>query len=170
MENNKVPQPYPANTVFALMEDKEFRNPIIRQALEKDKTGVCRLTTGKNQLKGYRNLAKAPMSMLIPVISNDANISDELAEKILRFWLGDQTELEDKVAEKLRTLGYEPQTNIFDEEHKVHWNFLKKEHAEAQFEGTFIDGVDKNAVMLMSLLLGWFGSEEEEEEETKSEE
>ena len=42
---------------------------------------------------------------------------------------------------------------------------LRDEHAKLQYEGTFPDGENKDAVMLMSLLLGWFGSDRTDDAE-----
>ena len=156
---------HPANAVFALMEDREFRFGVIRPALEKNKAGLAKLVTGKHQLKGYRHIAKAPMVMLVPVISSEANASPELAKSIIQSWLEDHGTLRKTIAEKLTSLGYTPKKLPFGEDDMISWKTLKDEHAQAQFDGTFLENEDKNAVMLMSLLLGWFGSDRGEETE-----
>lgn len=155
---------HPANAVFALMDDRNFRFSIIKPALEADKNGLCRLTTGKHQLRGFRNISRAPMSLLLPVISDEANVSTELAERVLLHWFEAQSELRETVGAKLTELGYEIKKEAFDEEGLIQWTSLKKEHADLQYDGTFLEELDSNAVMLMSLLLGWFGGDEEEEE------
>jgi len=162
-------QAQPANAVFALMDDRQFRFSVVRPALEEDKVGLCRLTTGKHQLRGFRNIFRAPVSLLLPVIADEANLSAELAERILAKWFDVKSELRERVAGRLRELGYEPRDEPFDEESAVRWNNLKPEHAEQQFEGTFVDEQDSNGVMLMSLLLGWFGADEEQEQEQEQE-
>jgi len=164
-EQMKGPQPHPANAVFALMDDRQFRYSVIQPALEADKHELCRHATGKNQVRGFRNLAKAPTSLLLPVISDEANLSAELARRILEHWMERERTLRERVTETLREHGYEPVEQAFDDAGMVRWNTVSKEHAEMQYDGKFIDGEDKNAVMLMSLLLGWFGSEDEEETE-----
>lgn len=163
-------QTQPANAVFALMDDRQFRFSVVRPALEEDKVGLSRLTTGKHQLRGFRNIFRAPVSLLLPVIADEANLSAELAERILAKWYGVQDELREAVAAKLSELGYEPQEEPFDEEGAVRWKSLKPEHAEKQYEGSFLENQDSNGVMLMSLLLGWFGADEEEEEKEAAEE
>jgi hypothetical protein len=152
---------HPANAVFALMEDRDFRHSIIRPALAKDKAGLARLTTGKHQLKGFRNMAKAPAVMLVSVISDEANLSAPLARRILELWLDDAGVLRGVVAAKLATLGYEISESTFDDDDQVTWRPLADDHATEQFDGTFLEGEDPNAVMLMSLLLGWFGSDKD---------
>ena len=156
---------HPANAVFALMEDREFRYSIIRPALEKDKEALCRLSTGKHQLKGFRYLNRAPNVMIVPVLSDEANLSAELARALLERWFEDQAMLKGLVAAKLQLLGYEPAESPFDERGEIGWNTMSEEHAEEQFEGTFLTDQDKNHVMLMSLLLGWFGHEQGEEDD-----
>lgn len=158
-------QAQPANAVFALMDDRQFRFSVVRPALEEDKVGLCRLTTGKHQLRGFRNIFRAPVSLLLPVIADEANLSAELAERILAKWFEVQGELREAVAARLRELGYEPREEPFDEEGAVRWDTLKPEYAEQQFEGNFVEGQNSNGVMLMSLLLGWFGADEEQEQE-----
>lgn len=167
--NRKEAQEHPANVVFALMEDKNFRHSVIRPGLEQDKAGLCRLVTGKHQVKGFRNIAKAPGSLILPAISEEANLSADLAKSILEYWSAGQTTLREKVATKLRDLGYEPKTMLFNENGQVEWHTLSEEVASSQFDGTFLPDEDSNAVMLMSLLLGWFGSEEEEHAEEDAE-
>ena len=162
-------QAQPANAVFALMDDRQFRFSVVRPALEEDKVGLSRLTTGKHQLRGFRNIFRAPVSLLLPVIADEANLSAELAERILAKWFDVKSELRERVAERLRELGYEPKDEPFDEEGTVRWNSLKPEHAEQQYDGSFLEEEDNNAVMLMSLLLGWFGAEEEQEQEREQE-
>jgi hypothetical protein len=168
-QEQKVPQRHPANTVFALMDDREFRYSVIKPALQKDKAGVCRLSTGKHQLKGFRHLAKAPEVMIIPVLSDEANIAEELAKRLLTEWSAAQEPLMDAVAAKLRELSYEPVASPFDAEGKIGWQALKDEHAKLQYDGEFLPDQEKNAVMLASLLLGWFGSDKEEAEEEETE-
>lgn len=163
-------QRHPANAVFALMDDREFRYSVIRPALEKDKSGVCRLTTGKHQLKGFRHLAKAPDIMIVPVLSDEANVSEDLAKRVLEEWIGAQLPLREKVSGKLKELGYDPVLTPFDADGKIAWQPLKDEHAKPQYDGTFLEGDDKNAVMLMSLLLGWFGSDKDEQAEEEESE
>lgn len=163
-KNDKV-QSHPANAVFALMDDRQFRYSIIRPALEEDKTTIARLATGKHQLKGFRNISRAPMSMLLPVISDEANLSAEMAQRILDRWFSTEDELKSLVAAKLQLLGYEPKESPFDEDGNIKWQMLAKEHADMQYDGTFIEDKDENAVMLMSLLLGWFGADDDPEEE-----
>jgi hypothetical protein len=153
---------HPANAVFALMEDRAFRLSVIRPALEADKGGLSRLVTGKHPLRGFRTIAKAPMPMLLPVISDEANLSADLAQGILTHWFRTQVELRTKVSERLAAIGCEPVPMPFDEDGLVGWNTLPPAEAAKQFDGTFLEGEDKNAVMLMSLLLGWFGGEEDE--------
>jgi hypothetical protein len=153
---------HPANAVFALMEERSFRLSVIRPALEADKGGLSRLATGKHALRGFRTLAKAPMPMLLPVISDEANLSAELAQGILTHWFRTQVDLRTKVSERLQSIGCEPVALPFDDEGLVGWNTLPAGESAKQFDGTFIEGEDKNAVMLMSLLLGWFGGEEDE--------
>jgi hypothetical protein len=165
LEQQEV-QRHPANAVFALMDDREFRYSVVRPGLEKDKAGVCRLSTGKHQLRGFRHLAKAPDVMIIPVLSDEANLSEELARRLLEEWLAVQMPLREKVSTKLKELGYDPVLTPFDAEGKISWQAVKDEHAKLQYDGTFLDGEDKNAIMLMSLLLGWFGSDKEEEVES----
>ncbi len=167
--HNEELQSHPANAVFALMDDRNFRHSVVRPALEADKAGLARLTTGKHQLRGFRNFARAPLSMLLPVISDEANLSPELAYRILSHWFEAQGALKGLVTAKLQLLGYEPQETPFDEEMNVQWQTLKKEHADMQYDGTFVEGEDMNAVMLMSLLLGWFGAEDEVVEEEEAE-
>jgi hypothetical protein len=167
--HHKEAQEHPANVVFALMEDRDFRYSVIRPALAKDKEALCRLTTGKHQVKGFRNIAKAPIALILPTISEEANLSAELARRILDHWLSEQQALRDAVAAKLGEAGYEIRENIFDDEGMVVWHALSDEVATAQFEGAFLPDEDSNAVMLMSLLLGWFGSDREEEEEDDDE-
>lgn len=164
-EKNTQELRHPANAVFALMEDREFRHGIIRTAVEKDKTALSRLATGKHQLKGFRHIEKAPTVMLIPVLSDEANESADLAKEILTVWLADSQVLRGKVATRLQELGYEPVATPFDEEDLVGWKPLHDEHAKLQYEGTFLEGESKDAVMLMSLLLGWFGSDREPDAE-----
>ncbi len=154
-------QSHPAHAVFALMEDRDFRYSVIRPALEARKDKLCRLTSGRYQVRGYRNLAKAPLSLLLPVISDDANVSSELAEQILVHWFEHNTELEGMLREKLDALGLKTHAAPFDEDGMATWDVLPSEQAQAQFDGTFVEGQDKNAVMLMSLLLGWFGAADE---------
>ena len=161
-DHTKDMQSHPANAVFALMEDRDFRFSVVRPALEADKTSLARLTTGKHQVRGFRNIARAPLSMLLPIISEEANLSQPLAERILSHWFDAQADLRGKVSEKLRTLGYEPTEKPMDDEGNVNWQMLSREHADLQFDGTFLEGEDSNGVMLMSLLLGWFGSADEE--------
>ncbi len=168
MNKNEEPQSHPANTVFALMDDRAFRHSVVRPALEADKAGLSRLSTGKHALRGFRNIARAPISMLLPVISDEANLSAELARRILTHWFSAQGVLKGLVEAKLQLLGYEPRETPFDEDGNVQWRTLKKEHADMQYEGSFIEGEDMNAVMLMSLLLGWFGAEDEEGEEEEA--
>ncbi len=167
--HNEGLQSHPANAVFALMDDRAFRHSVVRPALEADKAGLARLTTGKHQLRGFRNFARAPLSLLLPVISDEANLSPELAYRILSHWFETQEMLRGLVTAKLQLLGYEPQETPFDEEKNVQWQMLKKEHADMQYDGTFVEGEDMNGVMLMSLLLGWFGAEDETEEEEDTE-
>lgn len=164
-DSNEEPRSYPANAVFALMDEKEFRYEVIRPALEKDKEGLCRLVTGKHQLRGFRHISKAPMVMLVPVISDEANESSDLAEGILKHWFSSKRSLKKKVSEQLIELGYEPRKKPFDDSGMTSWKPLTPDQAQSQFDGNFIEEEDKNAVMLMSLLLGWFGSEEEEEDD-----
>ncbi|MBR9978195.1 MAG: hypothetical protein KFH87_08920 [Bacteroidetes bacterium] len=166
-KNDKV-QSHPANAVFALMDDRQFRYSVIRPALEEDKATISRLATGKHQLKGFRNISRAPMSMLLPVISDEANLSAEMARRILDRWFTKEDELKSLVAAKLQLLGYEPKEAPFDEEGNVEWQMLAKEHADMQYDGTFIEDQDENAVMLMSLLLGWFGADDDAEEEDEA--
>ncbi len=168
--HRKEAQEHPANVVFALMEDKNFRFSVIRPALDNDKAGLCRLATGKHMVKGFRNIAKAPTSLILPVISEEANLSAELAKRILEYWGAEQQELRGKVASKLRELGFEPKETLFNEQDQVVWHALDEESATAQFDGKFLPDEDSNAVMLMSLLLGWFGSEDEGEDEGEEEE
>ncbi len=156
---------HPANAVFALMDDRDFRYSIIRPALEKDKDGICKLTTGKHQPKGFRHLNRAPDVMIVPVLSDEANLSADLAKKLLEYWLEDKSALKEKVGAKLKELGYEPGESAFDENDEIGWKSMSSEHAASQYDGEFLSGEDKNEVMLMSLLLGWFGGEEEEETE-----
>jgi hypothetical protein len=154
-------QIHPANAVFALMEDRDFRYSIIRPALEKDKAGVCRLASGKHQLKGFRHLALAPTVMIVPVLSDEANVSTKLARRLLEYWWEEKGMLRELVSVKLREYGYTPNTEPFNADDDVSWTPMKKEHAEAQYDGTFLESEDKNHVMLMSLLLGWFGGDED---------
>ncbi|MFA6235176.1 MAG: hypothetical protein WC824_13460, partial [Bacteroidota bacterium] len=86
----------------------------------------------------------------------------ELAQRILTHWFTTQEVLKGLVAAKLQLLGYEPKESPFDEEGNVQWQMLKKDHADAQYDGTFVEGEDMNGVMLMSLLLGWFGAEDDD--------
>lgn len=151
---------HPANAVFALMEDRTFRLSVIRPALEADKAGLSRLATGKHPLRGFRTLAKAPLPMLLPVISDEANVSADLAQTILTHWFRTQAALRDKVSARLRAIGCEPAAMPFDEEGMVGWDTLPADEAAKQFDGTFLADEEKNAVMLMSLLLGWFGGDE----------
>ena len=162
-------QQHPANMVFALMEDRSFRHSVVRPALEADKNGLARLATGKHQLRGFRNIARAPLSMLLPVISDEANLSTELAHRILQHWFDNQGLLKGLVEAKLQLLGYEVKETPFDEYGNVEWRMLKGEHAEMQYDGTFLEEQDQNAVMLMSLLLGWFGAEDENGEDEEAE-
>jgi hypothetical protein len=161
-------QSHPANAVFALMDDRNFRFSVVRPALEADKAGIARLTTGKHQVKGFRKAERAPISMLLPIMSEEANLSPELAARVLRHWFDDQNELREKVSATLKEFGYEPATEPLDAEGNANWKPLKKEHADLQFDGNFLTDADQNGVMLMSLLLGWFGSEEDEEKEEES--
>ncbi|MDH7515777.1 MAG: hypothetical protein QHI48_07890 [Bacteroidota bacterium] len=156
---------HPAHAVFSLIEQRDFRYSIIRSALEKDKNGLCRLATGKHQIRGFRHLNRAPNVMIVPVLSEEANISEELARKLLEHWLDEHADLREKVASKLRELGYEPQVTPFDDTGEIGWRSMSREHAQSQFDGEFLPDEDKNGVMLMSLLLGWFGTEEQEPEE-----
>jgi hypothetical protein len=160
-KNNEELQSHPANAVFALMDDRAFRHSVVRPALEADKSALSRLATGKHQLHGFRNISRAPISMLLPVISDEANLSPELAKRILTHWFATQEVLKALVAAKLQLLGYEPQEAPFDEDGNVQWQMLKRDHADEQYAGTFVEGEDMNAVMLMSLLLGWFGAEDD---------
>lgn len=164
---NENVQSHPANAVFALMEDRAFRISVVRPALEADKNALARLATGKHQLKGFRNIARAPLSMLLPVIADEANLSAELARRILDHWFGTQDELRGLVTAKLQLLGYEVKETPFDEDGFVAWRTLKKEHADAQYDGTFVGDQEENGVMLMSLLLGWFGSDDDAAGETE---
>jgi hypothetical protein len=163
-------QRHPANAVFALMEDREFRHSVVRGAVEHDKTGLSRLTTGKHQLRGFRHIGKAPTVMLVPVLSDDANDAPDLAKAILDYWLEDNAVLRAKVAARLRELGYEPAADIFDAEGLVAWKPMKHDDATLQYDGAFVEDEDKNAVMLMSLLLGWFGSDRDGEDAESEEE
>ncbi|PLX30710.1 MAG: hypothetical protein C0600_07665 [Ignavibacteria bacterium] len=160
---------HPANAVFALMDDRNFRYSIIKPALEADKAALCRLTTGKHQLRGFRNISRAPLSLLLPVISDEANVATELAEKVLRHWFAAQGELREAVGARLTELGYDIKDDAFDEEGLIQWASLKKEHADLQYDGKFLEELDSNAVMLMSLLLGWFGGDDEEDETEEEE-
>lgn len=162
-------QQHPANMVFALMEDRTFRHSVVRPALEADRAGLARLATGKHQLRGFRNIARAPLSMLLPVISDEANLSTELAHRILQHWFDNQGLLKGLVEAKLQLLGYEVKETPFDEYGNIEWQMLKKEHADMQYEGSFLEEQDQNAVMLMSLLLGWFGAEDEEGDDEEAE-
>ncbi|MCB2204687.1 hypothetical protein KQI65_08055 [bacterium] len=162
-ENTPEKQSHPANAVFALMDDRKFRFSVVRPALEADKTALAQLTTGKHQVRGFRNIGRAPISMLLPIISEEANLSQELASRILSYWFDEEKELREKVSAKLSELGYEPGTVAIDEDGNANWLPLQKEHADLQFDGNFLPDADMNGVMLMSLLLGWFGSDEEEE-------
>ena len=166
--HHKEAQEHPANVVFALMEDRDFRFSVIRPALEKEKAELCRLATGKHQVKGFRNISKAPVSLILPTISEEANLSAELAQRILNHWGSLQQPLRDNVAAKLQEAGFEPKATFFNEEGILEWHALTEEIATSQFDGTFLPEEDKNAVMLMSLLLGWFGSDEESEEAPES--
>ena len=161
--NTDTVQNHPANAVFALMEDRNFRFSVVRPALEADKAGLARLATGKHQLRGFRNIARAPMSMLLPVISDEANLSAELAQRILRHWFDNQEELRSLVIARLQLLGYEVKETPFDEYGNVEWRMLKPEHADEQYDGQFVEGQD--GVMLMSLLLGWFGAEDSDQDD-----
>ena len=167
---NENVQSHPANAVFALMEDRAFRFSVVRPALEADKNNLSRLATGKHQLKGFRNIARAPMSMLLPVISDEANVSTELAHRILQHWFDSQDMLRSLVIAKLQLLGYEPKEQPFDEHGNVEWRLLKKEDADTQYDGSFLPDQDENGAMLMSLLLGWFGAEDEGTEEEGTDE
>jgi hypothetical protein len=155
---------HPANAVFALMDDRDFRFSIIKPALEADKAGLCRLTTGKHQLRGFRNISRAPISLILPVLSDEANVSAELAERALRHWYAAQDTLREAVSAKLTELGYEPTKEPFDKDGMVSWTPLKKEYADLQYDGKFLEAEDSNGVMLMSLLLGWFGGDEDDVE------
>ncbi len=159
-------QAHPANAVFALMEDRNFRFGVIRPALEARKQELCRLATGKHMVKGFRNIAKAPVSMLLQVISDEANLSAELARGILEHWMSTQGVLRERVTIALRERGYEPKEQAFDEHGEIGWRPMSPEHAQLQYDGAFIDDEDANAVMLMSLLLGWFGGDEDDETES----
>ncbi len=159
------PQRNPANAVFALMEDREFRYSVIRPAIEKDKAGICRLATGKHQVKGFRNIALAPTVMLLPVLSQEANASTELAQRLLQSWLDDHADLRALVSAKLKALNYQPSETPITQDGFVEWRSMEHEHATTQYDGSFIDAQDKNAVMLMSLLLGWFGSDQDYDDE-----
>lgn len=169
-QEQQEPFRHPANAVFSLMDDRDFRYSVIRPALLKDKSGVCRLTTGKHQPKGFRHLDKAPDVMIVPVLSDEANISEDLAKRLLEEWIAVQQPLVDAVSAKLREFEYEPASTPFGEDGKISWRSLKDEHAKLQYDGAFIESEDKNAVMLMSLLLGWFGSDKEEESEEEGQE
>ncbi|MDT8322929.1 MAG: hypothetical protein RRA94_02370 [Bacteroidota bacterium] len=164
-DHSNEKQTHPANAVFALMDDRNFRYSVVRPALEADKTALARLTTGKHQVRGFRNIARAPLSMLLPIMSEEANLSPELATRVLTHWFDTQDELRETVSAKLKELGYEPGTTALDEEGNANWMPLKKEHADLQFDGNFLPEQEHNSVLLMSLLLGWFGSEEEDGEE-----
>lgn len=155
-------QSHPAHAVFALMEDRDFRLSVIRPALEARKEKLCRLASGKYQVRGFRTLSKAPMTLLLPVISDEANASPELAEQILQHWFEANTDLEGLLRAKLDALGCKTNAAPFNEDGLASWDVLPSEQAQAQFDGTFIEGYDKNAVMLMSLLLGWFGAADDE--------
>jgi hypothetical protein len=169
-QENKEALRHPANAVFALMDDREFRFSVIRPALAKDKAGICRLTTGKHQLKGFRHLGKAPEVMIVPVLSDEANLSEDLAKRLLEEWFASQQPLVEKVFARLKELDYEPVGSPFGTDGKIGWQSLKDEHAKLQYDGTFIDGEDKNAVMLISLMLGWFGSDKDDAEEPVADE
>lgn len=164
-ETNKEPFVHPANVVFSFMEDREFRLSVVRPGIAKDKAAVCRLSTGKHQLKGFRHLEKAPDVMVAPVLSDEAVISAELAKALLAAWLEVNGPLRDRVAARLAELGYTAQEHAFDEDDNASWRSLADEHAKLQYEGSFLEGEDKNAVMFMSLLLGWFGSDKDDEPE-----
>lgn len=168
-DTQKEPFVHPANVVFSFMEDREFRFSVVRPGLEHDKAGVCRLSTGKHQLKGFRHLEKAPDVMVVPVLSDEAAISAELAKALLAAWLTANQPLRERVAARLAELGYGVQDQPFDEDDNASWRSLADEHAQLQYDGAFMEGEDKNAVMLMSLLLGWFGSDKDDDEETAPE-
>jgi hypothetical protein len=168
-ESLKEPFVHPANAVFSLMEDREFRFTVIRPGLEKDKIAVCRMSTGKHQLKGFRHLEKAPAVMIVPVLSDEANLSPELAKALLEAWFEDSAALRERVTAKLVELGYAVQVSPFDKDGNVSWRALGADHAAQQYDGVFIEGEDKNGVMLMSLLLGWFGSDDEDDGEEEAE-
>ena len=155
---------HPANAVFALMDDREFRYSLIRPALEKDKASVCRLTSGKHQLKGFRHLGLAPNVMIVPVLSDEASITPALAHRLLELWLEANAPLQERVAAKLTELGYTLNAAPFTEDNEVSWRPMSKEHAQLQYDGAFLADEDKNRVMLMSLLLGSFGGDEDESE------
>ena len=162
-------QKHPANAVFLLLDDRKFRHSVIKTALDRDKQGICRLATGKTQLPGFRNFAKAPVQLLVPVISDDVSVGDELAHRVLIHWFEANVDLEGKVRAKLQELGYEPQAAPFDEEKQVSWQPLSPEHADLQYEGEFLPDENADSAMLMSLLLGWFGADEEEADEQPEE-
>jgi hypothetical protein len=166
--HHKEAQEHPANVVFALMEDRDFRYSVIRPALAKDKEALCRLSTGKHQVKGFRNIAKAPIALILPTISEEANLSEELARRILEHLLSELQALRDAVAAKLVEAGYEIREHIFDDEGMVVWRVLSDDVATAQFEGAFLPDEDSNAVMLMSLLLGWFGSDKDDDDDDEA--
>jgi hypothetical protein len=167
---DKKQQIHPAHAVFALMEDRQFRYSVIKPALEKDKAALCHLTTGKYQLNGFRHISKAPTVMLMPVLSDESNVSAELAQVVLQTWYDTNTALREKVAARLTELGYATRPAPFNDDDKVVWDMMKKDDAQLEFDGKLIEDEDKNAVMLMSLLLGWFGTDDEEAEEKPAEE
>jgi hypothetical protein len=162
MENQEE-QRHPANAVFMLLEDRQFRFSVVKPGLEKERQRLGRLVTGKHQVRGFRNISKAPASLLLPVLAEEANVSPELARALLGHWMDDNSTLKEKVVTRLKELGYEPKDIPFDDMGNTSWQTMNPEHANSQFEGTFLPDEDDNAVMLMSLLLGWFGSDEEEE-------
>jgi len=155
-------QQHPANAVFLLLEDRQFRLSVIKPGIEKERHRLGKLVTGKHQVKGFRTITKAPLSMLLPVISDEASVAPELARALLQHWYDANGELRSIVAAKLKEYGYEPQEQPFDGEGQANWRTMKTAHADMQFEGGFIEGADQNAVMLMSLLLGWLGANDDE--------
>jgi hypothetical protein len=162
-ETSNKPFVHPASVVFSFMEDREFRLSVVRPGVTKDKAAVCRLSTGKHQLKGFRHLEKAPDVMVAPVLADEAVISAELARALLAAWLEVNGDLRDRVAARLAELGYAAQDQPFDEDDNAMWRSLTDEHARLQYDGVFLEGEEKNAAMLMSLLLGWFGSDKDDE-------
>jgi hypothetical protein len=161
-------QHHPANTVFLLLEDRSFRFEVIKPGLLKEKHRLGKLVSGKHQVKGFRHISKAPVSMIIPAVSEEVNVSPELAQVLLQHWFDDNSELKELVASKLSSLGYEPKKQPFDDNGNTSWLVMKNDHADAQYKGTFLEGEDENGVMLMSLLLGWFGNDEDESSEADS--